>query len=97
VVIARQHGRPASPPGGRAVIHQEDAARPALRYRQPQVPPVARLTSVLTSPVAAVVLGALLTAGNVLAVVYPPGVPRAAVVLVSVASPSFSCVTACRR
>jgi len=49
------------------------------------VAPLARLISVLTSPVAAVVLGALLTVGNVLAVVYPPGVPPAAVVLVSVA------------
>jgi signal transduction histidine kinase len=46
---------------------------------------VHRLTSALSSPAADVAIAALLTAINVLAATVPPGVPRAAVVLVSVA------------
>jgi signal transduction histidine kinase len=71
-------------PRGRALLRAEDAPPRGLRYRHPQVSPFARLASVFTSPAAALVLGVALTAVNVLAVVNPPGVPRAAVLLVTV-------------
>jgi signal transduction histidine kinase len=49
------------------------------------VPRFARLTSIATSPVTDLAIAAVLTALNVVAVTFPAGVPRAAVLLVSVA------------
>ena len=49
------------------------------------MPRFARLTSIATSPAADLAIAAVLTALNVLAVTYPAGVPRAAILLVTVA------------